>query len=209
MNKISKVIALLVLVLILIVVGYFLYNKWLESRMGFVSFENAIEQEIDGKKYIENKEVGLSFAIPDGWEISKEKMGVSMHSSNFIPLSDDSFFIPKEGCWIEATSEILKNDNDYNPEYGDLKLMINNSDYLLERNTYGKKKLSIVEISGFRGVKSDLLVDSNQNNLGNFIYIAIPNNNMVYVFGTYIFGENKDSCSQEFNDFLTTVNIKK
>jgi hypothetical protein len=209
MNKISKIIALSVLILILIVVSYFLYNKWLESKMGLVSFENTIEQEIDGKRYIENKEVGLKFAIPDGWEISKEEIGVSMHSSNFIPFTEDSFFIPKEGCWIEVTSEILKNDNDYIPEYGDLKLMINNPDYLFEKNIYGGRELEVTDISGFKGIKSNFLVDSNQDNIGNFMYVAIPNKNIVYFLGTYIFGKNKDYCLQEFNDFLTTVNIKK
>jgi hypothetical protein len=66
MKKSWKIVFLLVLILVLIAIGYFLYNKWWESKMGFVSFEKAQEQIIDGKTYIENKEVGLKFAVPMG-----------------------------------------------------------------------------------------------------------------------------------------------
>ncbi len=209
MNKISKIIILSVLTLVLIAVGYFLYNKWQESKMGLVSFENVLEQEVGGKKYIENKAVGLKFAIPEGWEIKKDNMGLSMHSYDFVSFAEDSFFIPKKGCWIEAISEILKSDKDYDLEYGDLKLMIENQDYLAQKNDYGEKKLEVVEVSGLRGIRSNFLADSNPDNIGNFIYLAIPKDNLLYVFGTYIFGENKELCLQEFNNFLTTINIKK
>jgi len=209
MSKINKILILSVLTLILVIAGYLLYNKWWESKMGLVSFEKVQEQNINGKKYIENKEVGLKFAVPDGWEVTKDKMGLSMHSPDFISFTEDSFFIPKNGCWIEAISEILKNDNDYDWEYGDLKLMISNQEYLAQKNNYDKNKLEVVEISGLKGIKSNYLSDTNPNNIGNFIYVAIPQRNLLYVFNTYIFGDKKELCLQEFNDFLTTINIKK
>jgi hypothetical protein len=208
MNKISKIIILSILTLILIVVGYFLYNKWLESKAGIVSFENVLEHEIDGKKYIENKEIELMFGVPNGWEIENYNEGTAMHSLDFVPLNENSFFIPQNGCWIEVISEILKNNDDFDPEYGDLKLMINNQDYLNERNNYDKRNLEVVEISGIKGIRSNLLVDDSGNS-GNFIYVAMPKENLIYILGTYIFGEDKDVCLQEFNNFLTTVTIKK
>lgn len=177
--------------------------------MGLVSFEKAAEQEIDGKKYIENKEVGLKFAVPQGWETEKTKEGVSMHSPDFVSFAEDSFFIPQKGCWIEAISEILKNNDDYDWEYGNLKLMIENQDYLAQENSYKERNLEVIELSGLKAIRSDRLEDSNQENIGNFIYAAIPYKNLLYVFATYIFGENKDACLQEFNNFLTTVIIKK
>jgi hypothetical protein len=87
--------------------------------------------------------------------------------------------------------------------------MISNQDYLSEYNNYSARKLEIINISDLKGIKSNLLVDSNQDNVGNFIYVAVPDENIIYVFGTYIFGKNKDYCLEEFNNFLTTVNIKK
>lgn len=209
MSKINKIIILSVLILILAVAGYLLYNKWQESKMGLVSFEKVQEQTIDGKTYIENKEVGLKFAVPDGWEVTKDRVGLSMHSPDFVPFTDDSFFIPKNGCWIETTSEILKNDQDFDWEYGDLKLMISNQNYLLQKNNDDKNKLEVVEVAGLKGIKSSYLSDTNPNNVGNFLYVAIPQKNLLYVFTTYIFGEKKELCLQEFDTFLTTINIKK
>jgi len=208
MKKIWKIVILSVLILVLIAISYFLYNKWQESKMGFVSFEKVTEQKIDGKTYIENKEVGLKFAIPEGWEVGKYGEGVSIYSSDFVPLSKQSFFVPKNGCWFEVATEILKDNNDYNPEYGNLKLMIEDQAYLAERIS-DRDKLEIFNVSGLKGVKSSLLLDSNPNNVGNFIWVGVPKRNLMYLFSGYIIGQDKERCSQEFNNFLTTVNIKK
>ena len=208
MKKSCKIIILVFFVLALIGTGFLFYIKWQESKMGLVSFEEATKQEINGKVYIENKGVGLSFAVPDGWNILKDSAGLSMHSSNFVPLSEDSFFIPKSGCWIEALSEILKSDDDYDLEYGDLRLMIDDQNYLAQKSS-DKKKLEVVEISTMKGIRSNFLSDSNPDNIGNFIYTAIPYKNILYVFNTYLFGEDKEICLQKFNNFLTTVTIKK
>jgi hypothetical protein len=98
MSKINKILILSVLTLILVIAGYILYNKWWESKMGLVSFEKVQEQSINGKTYIENKEVGLKFAVPDGWEVKKDKMGLSMHSPDFVSFAEDLFSMPKSGC---------------------------------------------------------------------------------------------------------------
>ena len=207
MNKISKIIALSVLILALIGISYFLYNKWLESKMGFVSFENAIEQEINGKKYIENKEVGLKFAIPDGWEINKDKIGLSMHSSNFIPFTEDSFFIPKEGCWIEIYTEQQKEGSNYDLNYSYLKDKIA-SNYCSRYQNSEQKICEIGKISGLDGIRENNFENEGENQ-GFFTSFSIPYNNTVYSFYSYFFGKDKDYCLEEFNNFLTTVNIKK
>jgi len=207
MNKISKIIALSVLVLVLIIVGYFLYNKWLESRMGLVSFENAIEQEINGKRYIENKEVGLKFAIPDGWEISKESMGVSMHSQDFVPLADDALFIPKEGCLIEIYTKRQEEGSNYDLNYSYLKDKIA-SNYCSKYRDDQQKSCENQEISGLNGIKESNF-ENEGTNQGFFTIFSVPHNNIIYSFHSYFFGKDKDFCSQEFDNFLTTVNIKK
>jgi hypothetical protein len=206
MNKISKIIALSVLILALIGISYFLYNKWLESKMGFVSFENAIEQEINGKKYIENKEVGLKFTIPDGWEISKEEMGVSMYTSNFVSIREDNL-VPKEGCSIIINSDRQKEYSEYDRHYSSLKRDIIDENLSADNTDTYKKEL--IELSGIKGVKTYFFMANFLNNQGSVINIEIPYNNVIYYFETYYFGPSKELCLQEFNNFLTTVNIKK
>lgn len=175
--------------------------------MGPVSFENVEEQEVDGKIYIENKEVGLIFSVPDGWETEKSDIGLSMRSSDFISV-EEAFFIPKSGCRIDIVVERQKEGSDYDMQYTNLKQLINDKDMLASRNT-DKEKCEIVDMSGLMGARDDLSIDSNVNNLGNRIYVAIPYNNVIYRFETYIFGQDKEKCLQDFDNFLTTVFIKK
>ncbi|HNY36151.1 MAG TPA: hypothetical protein PLD14_00195 [Candidatus Pacearchaeota archaeon] len=207
MNKISKIIILSVLTLILITTGYFLYNKWQESKMGLVSFEKVLEQEIDGKKYIENKEVGLTFAVPDGWEIKKDSIGLSIHSSDFIPLEKDSFFIPQKGCWIEVYAELQKEGSNYDIDYSYLKDKIA-SNYCSRYQNDEQKICETREVSGLNGLEENDFKNEGENQ-GIFTSFSIPYNNIIYSFHSYLFGQDKEVCLQEFNNFLTTVNIKK
>jgi hypothetical protein len=206
MNRISKIIALSVLILVLIIAGYFLYNKWLESKMGLVSFENAIEQEINGKKYIENKEVGLKFAIPDGWSSIKENDSLFLISSNFISIREDNL-VPQNGCSIIINTDRQKEGSEYDRQYTLLKKDIINENLSTDNTDIYKKEL--IELSGIKGIETDLYMDNFLNNQGRVIDIEVPYNNIIYYFETYYFGSDKELCLQEFNNFLTTVNIKK
>jgi hypothetical protein len=207
MKKLWKIIILSVLILALIAVSYFLYNKWQESKMGLVSFEKATEQKIDGKTYIENKDVGLKFVVPDGWELGKYSEGVSMHSSDFVPFTEDSFFIPKSGCWIELYSKVEKEGSDYDLDYSYLKNEIV-SNYCSRYQNNGQKACEDVKISGLNGIRENNFNDE-QKNPGFFTSLRVPYNNIVYAFSSYFFGKDKEACIQEFNNFLTTVTIKK
>lgn len=207
MKKSCKIIILVFFVLALIGTGFLFYIKWQESKMGLVSFEEATKQEIDGKVYIENKEVGLSFAVPDGWNILKDSAGLSMRSSNFVPLSEDSFFIPKSGCWIEVYAEAQKEGSDYDLDYSYLKDKIN-SNYCSQYSTDEQKLCEIEEFSGLNGIRQNNFNNDGENQ-GIFTSFDIPYNNIVYSFYSYLFGEDKEICLQEFNNFLTTVTIKK
>lgn len=207
MNKISKIIILSVLTLILVLAGYFLYNKWLESRMGLVSFENVSDQQINGKRYIENKEVGLRFAVPDGWEIQKDNMGFSMHSSDFIPLTEDSFFMPKKGCWIEVYADVQKEGSNYDLDYSYLKDKIA-SDYCSRYQNDSQKLCEIGEIYGLIGIKENDFKNEGENQ-GTFTSFSVPYNDIIYSFHSYFFGKDREICLQGFNNFLTKVTIKK
>jgi len=206
MNKVCKIIITIVFVLALIAAGYLWYNKVQESRMGPVSFESFEKVESDGKVFMENKDIGLKFMVPEGWEvISTDIASLSMHSPDFVPFMDPSF-IPKNGCWVDVTPKIQIEGSDYDLQYSDLKQEIENDDYL--ENT-DKKKCEIMILYGLEGVKCNLLMDENINNQGNYIYFSIPYDNVVYRFETHIFGQDKDKCLQDFDNFLTTISIKK
>ncbi|MFA5433377.1 MAG: hypothetical protein WC319_11000 [Candidatus Paceibacterota bacterium] len=206
MNKISKIIILSVLTLILIVTGYLLYDKWLESKMGLVSFENVSEEQVDGKRYIENKEVGLRFAIPEGWEVQKDDMGLSMHSSDFVPVEKNDL-LPQSGCSVVVNSDRQEKNSDYDRQYSSLERNISNENLLADNSETSKKE--IIELAGLKGIRHEFYMANSFNVQGNVISILIPYNEVIYSFETYFFGEDKESCLREFNNFLTTVTIKK
>jgi len=207
MNKKSKIIILSVLILVLIVAGYLLYNKWWESKMGLVSFENVQEQTVNGIKYIENKEVGLRFAIPEGWEVSKEKLGLSMHSPNFVSFDGDLFFMPKKGCWFEISAKIQKEGSGYDLNYSYLKDEIS-TNYCSQYQNDEQKLCEMEKVSDLKGIRENNFKNDG-GNPGSTTNLRIPYNNIIYSFDSYFFGENKETCLWEFNNLLTTVTIKK
>ena len=207
MNKKCKTIIAIVFILALIAVGFFYYNKMQEDRMGPVSFESFKKTETDGKVFMENKDIGLKFMVPEGWEvISTDIASISMHSPDFVPFQDPSF-IPKTGCWIDITPKIQIEGSDYDLQYTYYRQIIDDKEVLATMNRENEK-CEIVNLDGLKSVK-DINSENNEENQGSFISITTPYNNVVYRFDTYIFGQDKEKCLQDFNNFLTTVSIKK
>lgn len=208
MNKKYKLIIAIASVLILIIAGCIYYIKTEESKMGFVSFDSFKRQEIDGKIVMENKEVGLSFEVPNGWEIRNDALAsVSMASVDFEPLkSNTSTSIPEKGCWIGVTARIEKEGTEYDLYYSDIKNLISDKEHLAEMNTEDHK-YEIINILGYDAVKESMIVTN--TNSGAFILIQIPVNNKIYFFETDLFGQDKDNkCPEEFDNFLKTLSIK-
>lgn len=205
MKRVYKFI-IVVIFLALAIVSYVLYNRWIESKMGSVSFENVTEEEVNGVKYIENKDVGLRFVVPEGWTVLKSEEGLVMHSANFTPLSEGSFFIPKTGCWIEVYAKREKEGSDYDIEYSLIKEKIIDGSYCSSQEG-GSYECEVVKISGFDWLREDNI--KNEGNIGSFVNLRLPYNNKIFQIASYFFGEDKKKCSQDFNDFLTTIIIKK
>lgn len=206
MNKIRKIIILLGF-LILVVTGYVFYNNWQNSKMGLVSFENIAEQEIDGKKYIENKGVGFRFVVPEGWEVIKSWDGLAMHTADYIPMSENSIFIPQKGCWIEVYAKIQKEGSEYDLDYSSLKYKIEDKELCSQYGEGSKYKCEVLNLSGLSAFREDRVQD--EGNKGSFVNIGIPYKNKVYQFASYFFGDDKEVCFQEFDKFLTTIIIEK
>lgn len=207
MNIKSKIIITIILVLGLMIAGLFYYNKIKEDKMGPVSFDSFKRTESGGMVLMESKDVGLKFAVPDGWEIlSTDIASISMHSPDFIPFQEPSF-IPSAGCWIDVTPKIQVEGSDYDLEYTHYKQVIDDKDALEAMNSENER-CEIGILDGLKSIKDDYF-NNDGNNQGNFISLIIPYNNVVYHFETYIFGKDKEKCSQEFDNFLTTISIKK
>ena len=207
MKKIWKIVILSVLILVLIAIAYFFYNKWQESKMGLVSFEKATEQKIDGKTYIENKEVGLKFAVPEGWEILKDNIGLAIQSSDFVPFAEDLSSMPKSGCRIEVYAEVQNKGSNYDLDYSYIEDKIA-SNYCSKYQNGEQKICEIFKISGLNGIRENNFKNEGENQ-GSFTSLSLPHNNIIYSFYSYFFGKDKEICIQEFNNFLTTVTIKK
>ncbi len=208
MNKTCKIILAVVLVLALIAIGYVCYNKVQEDKMGPVSFESFKKVEADGKVFMENKDIGLKFMVPEGWEVENAPWAsISVKTPDFIPFTNPSP-LPKSGCLININPEIQIEGSKYDLQYTYYKQIIDDKEALAGRNI-GKEKCEIVELSGIKAVRDNTFIDSNVDNNGNYIYVAIPYNNIIYRFETYIFGQDKEKCLQNFDNLITTISIKK
>lgn len=208
MNKKSKIIITIVLVLALIAAGFFYYNKIQEGKMGPVSFESFKKIESDGKVFMENKDIGLKFMVPEGWEIENTDMAsVSIYSLDFVPFQEPSF-IPKKGCWIDVDPKIQIQGSKYDLQYTYYRQIIDDEKTLSTINKNDNEKYEIVDLDGLKSVK-----ESNFNNKGDntgvFISLTTPYEDVVYRFDTYIFGQDKEKCIQDFDNFLKTISIKK
>ncbi len=87
MNKKYKIIIGAIVILVLIAVGYFYYVKKEEAKMGPVSFDSFKKQEVNGRTFYENKDVGLTFEVPEGWEVKSDGIAsISIVSADFNRL---------------------------------------------------------------------------------------------------------------------------
>jgi hypothetical protein len=207
MNKTCKIIIAVIFILALIVAGFLYYNKTQEDKMGSVSFESFKRIETDGKVFMENKDIGLKFMVPEGWEVQNLTWSaISVASQDFEPFTDPSP-LPKKGCLINIDPEIQVQGSDYDLQYTDLKQRIDSGSCSMFGNSE-KEKCEIVDFSGLKGIR-DRYSENKIENPGFFTDLSVPYNNVIYRFESYVFGEDQDRCLQEFNNFLSSVSIKK
>lgn len=202
MNK-KHIIIAIVLILILTIAGYLWYKKVQEDRMGPVSFDSFKRIETDGKVFLENKDIGLKFMVPQGWEVQDLPWSsISVASQDFEPFNGKSP-VPQRGCLININPKIQIEGSEYDLDYTDLRQRIDSDDCMFFKN-YEKENCKIVDILGLKGIR-----DNYSENGGIITNLSIPYNNVIYHFEAYIFGENKDKCLQEFDNLLSTISIKK
>jgi hypothetical protein len=208
MNKKYIIIMGSILVLALLAVGWIFIIKKQEAGMGPVSFDSFKKTDLDGKTIMENKKIGLSFEVPEGWIIRNDGVAsVSIISPDFTASDNKqlSASIPQKGCWIGVTARIERENSSYDVYYSSIKSLIDNAD---TRNslTNDIRQYDIADISGAKALKS--IIKNNIDNLGSVVSIQLPLNNKVYFFETDLFGQDQEKCSQEFDNFLKRVSAK-
>ncbi|MFA5013412.1 MAG: hypothetical protein WC520_02490 [Candidatus Paceibacterota bacterium] len=210
MNKIVKIIIGLIVILAIIGVIYFVFQKREEGKMGYVQFEDFVKQESNGEIYFENKEAGLRFKVPQGWNYRPSQLAsVSLATQDFKPFRDNSSAasIPQVGCWIGVNLKREKENSPYDLQYTVLKRMISDGEYLNMSNKDGNI-YEVIDFNNYRAIKETMAINDLENP-GNYIFVKIPIKNIIYSFEADLFGRDKEKCLQSFNDFLTTVSIEK
>ncbi|MDD4414496.1 MAG: hypothetical protein PHR14_08135 [Oscillospiraceae bacterium] len=206
MNKIGKIIIGIVLLLVVVGLGLFCWQKWQqkqEESLGYVQFNEFAKQELNNEVYFENKESGLRFKVPAGWTPTVSQLAsVALISPDFKPFKDNpsAASVPATGCWIGvSTKKTLQDDSDYS--------MVRN--YLTYQNFINRedKKYKIIDLSGKKLLETDYSIN-NEDNIGSVTTIEYVGKNELYSFTSYFFGKDHESCSQSFDDFLKTISIK-
>ena len=204
MNK--KYILIMSLFLVIALIGLFLiFNKKEETLKGALPFSSFEVKELGGITLIENDISNLSFILPQDWDLSESSFSsLTMKSKDFVPLDNylSGSFVPQKGCRIDLTVRLEEEGTKEDIFYTENKKLIDSPE-VLEDLKNKDNDYQIIEVSGvkalYHGIKN--------GDLGVTSLIRIPINNIVYMIESYLFGENKDACTIDFNKLLETVSI--
>lgn len=186
------------------------YKNEKEDKLNYLYIEDFTKTEVDGKTFLENKDIGLKFTVPQGWETGYSYWSnVSMRSLDFEPLIDDPSGtpFPQKGCFIDFEIVVLVDADIYKYDYGFLDNLINTEGYLESYNEEDADTYyEIVKVNELKAVKKTFFLEDSR---GEMVSIQIPfKKNKVYVFTTYLTGQDKEKCLEEFNSFINSVYIK-
>ena len=209
MEKKIKIIIALVAAIAVLGLAFCFSQYWLQKQkenLGYVQFESFIKQETGGEVYFENKESGLKFKVPTGWNYSPSQMAsMAMSSPDFKAFNDrpSSASVPAIGCWIGVS---VKNSLSDDFDYMEIKKYFDNPELLTQISRDGDN-YSIITVGGKNMLQKKLVIDNENGNGGNIVNVEFLKNNKIYLLETDIFGKDQDKCSQIFNDFLNSILI--
>ena len=207
-KKIKIIISVIIIFLIFLVGGIFYWWQWRkETEVGFIWANKFTERNLDGEKIIEDKKSGLSVRIPKEWKKIEGVGGLSI-----IFLSPDfelhpkmgpySPPVPQRGCSIEMSVKKEIPFSDYDIEYSYLQKEI---DRCLKSTECEDE---VIEVNGHKGSKHIFYPEDQSTFTGNSISIKVPSNDWVYTFNTYLFSQDREKCTQEFDKFLENILLK-
>ena len=197
----KKVIFILVLIfLILVVGGVFLWRLIPEEPeiKGSPEDYQVIEKE-DGK-WIENKKAGLKVKVPDGWIVEK----IDVMEGSMIMYSPDAkgvrsveeITLPlKKGCMIETAIKY---------EAMSIESIKNEVKKLHEQLLIRSEDFSNIEINNFPSLKNTFEAVE----LGHVSTVYVPLGDRLIVLSISASKEDREKCFQKFDNFLKTILIE-
>lgn len=210
MKRLFFILAILA-ILICIILFLYIFNASFQGKnileeVTYEPIDNYVVKEIDGRKVIENENVGLELRVPDGWGVEKfvgtfvDKSG---NYENAIIISspdaeiDPAINIPKKGCGLSLSVEYRYSEEKYQDLY---HLIID----LQENSGDISEDYKIIEISE-KPALWEVFFDDDV--FGKAILVSLPVEEKVFVFETIIIPEEKDRCLSEFTNILEEVTI--
>jgi len=199
----------IIILLLLAAGGVFWWwtTKEKEPDVGFVRFEEFEIQETEDEKTIKHNEFGLKLTIPKDWEIVDGRDGLYFNSPDFEidPIAGPyAPPIPEKGCVIKISIQKDINDVSYYTDYTYVNERIKICLELLDYDC----GYEVIEIDNNKALKHISHVE-NESILGDQVRIQTPKNEKIYIFEAYLFGQDKEKCTQEFDKILQTVEIRK
>ncbi len=206
MNK--KIIISIIVIFILILIGGGVF--WLQEKRGEKKNSGSVEdfsiRYTSQGKVLENKREGLRVEVPDGWDAEKaetlsfSEWGVNLFSPD---IEFDSHYLLKKGCRIKVSIEI----SNLHFEVANRYIQIINKREDGKRPKLEEDEFEIIKIDQHYALQ-DLIFDEPQ--LGIEIDTRIPlenDKNIYFLFAST--PKNRESCLQEFDNFLKTISIER
>lgn len=199
----KKKLSILLLGLAIIGAGLFVYVKffrltpidqWAYSESS--PREDYIVEEIDGRMFVNNEKAGISFYIPEGWEIREEL--------------DDFFVIYTEGAvnneyreaFLDKGCRILVGTSDIKTDIETLKEKNENDSYYYnyDMNEYETKKIDRYD---------SLIHEYIINPLNSYFEdIFIIKDNKLHKIGITLDNQNNINCKEQVEKFLEEIYIR-
>ena len=206
MNKNKKnIILVFFLLLFLILVGYLIYDytqykketevisREIPKSIEYESIENYEIIETEKGKMVKNENVGLSFIVPDGWNIDKIEEDDTIEISRFSKIDrSNSRLIDGDCDFLIGVDYYLKEDN--RPLF--ILQQIEGREELLEDIQ------EIIFVNSYPALKTTKKSDTTL-----LINIELPNINKIYNFILFSLLNDEKNCSEEFDKFLETISI--
>lgn len=197
-----------IVLLFIILIGSFFYwwayyetpfNKWDDISLNRSEYYEI--KEINKEIIVENKKAGLTFKAPNGWDIKKPEFGnyIAIYSPGAIGAANNIKGI-KNGCQI--TVNIILGKMSIKEVEQKLKDLHKEWNY--------SEKYEVINVSGNNALKNTTgIMPLDLYGIGVHIpYKKIFNQSKIYYLSISSNLEYKETCFQEFENFLKTVLIK-
>lgn len=197
MKIISKKIGFfIVLAILLVIVGAFLFYVWRGTKEQplYVETEDFSIRENNNIKIIENQKIGFSVEIPSDWKVEKsyDEFAFSTPDIKLNPDVRHLFPVPEVGCVITMAVKNDKNQYEYTEVL--LKSCLEKSDC----------DYDIIKIDGINSLKHS----SKNEEIGILNYnVSFLRNNKIYLIELYSNLSDKQNCSNIFDSFLGKIRL--